>query len=196
MNSQNDLMRQIEEQERERERAARAKKRDERARRFWSTFLFTENGKPKSGFVIYTFSLSIVFLGLYLAGFHLFTELLHPLTDRWSAVWGNLLTTLCVTAAVSLIGILLHSLLPDKRLLFGTHVWLALYVTASIITMAILLRGSGAMREFMVFALWFALIPLFLTLPLFFLLYKKDYHLPLPPVQEEEEAWKKYTRRR
>ena len=51
------------------------------------------------------------------------------------------------------------------------------------------------MGEFMVFALWFALIPLAISLPLFFLLYKKDHHPPLPPA-EEEEAWKKYTRRR
>ena len=195
MSTQDDYSRQIEQQEREREREARAKRRDERAKRFWSTFLFTENGKPKSGLVIYTFSMSIVFLALYLLAFHLFTELLHPLTDRWPPLWGNLLTSLAVCAVVSAIGVVLHHLLPEKRLLFGTHLWLALYVAASIITMAILLRGSGAMREFMVFALWFALIPLAVSLPLFFLIYKKDYHPPLPPA-EEEEAWKKYTRRR
>lgn len=195
MNTQDDFSRQIEQQERERERAQRAKKRDERARRFWSTFLFTENGKPKSGLVIYTFSMSIVFLALYLVGFQLFIELLHPLTAHWSALWGNLLTSLSVSAAVSAIGLVLHRLLPEKRLLLGTHLWLALYVLASIVTMTILLRGSGAMREFMVFALWFALIPLAVSLPLFFWLYKKDYHPPLPPA-EEEEAWKKYTRRR
>ncbi len=195
MSRQDDFSRQIEQSERERARQAREKRRTERANRFWSTFLFTENGKPKSGFVIYTFSLSILFLVFYLLGFHLMTELFHSLSERISALWGNLLISLCVTAAVCLIGVLLHGLLPDKRLLLGTHLWLALYVAAAIVTMAILLRGSGAMGEFMVFALWFALIPLAISLPLFFLLYKKDHHPPLPPA-EEEEAWKKYTRRR
>lgn len=195
MSRQDDFSRQIEQSERERARQAREKRRTERANRFWSTFLFTENGKPKSGFVIYTFSLSILFLVFYLLGFHLMTELFHSLSERISALWGNLLISLCVTAAVCLIGVLLHRLLPDKRLLLGTHLWLALYVAAAIVTMAILLRGSGAMGEFMVFALWFALIPLAISLPLFFLLYKKDHHPPLPPA-EEEEAWKKYMRRR
>ena len=38
--------------EREDRRRARQKKWEERSKHFWRTFLFTENGKPKSGFLI------------------------------------------------------------------------------------------------------------------------------------------------
>ena len=40
-------------------------KRQERADSFWSAFQFTENGKPKSSLIVYTFSLSILFAAAY-----------------------------------------------------------------------------------------------------------------------------------
>lgn len=193
MDHENELYRQEQARVREEKQKARRKKWDERGKRFWSTFLFTENGKPKSGLMVYTFSLSIVFIALYLVAFQFIPELLAPLTASWPVTLGNLCGSLCVSLLVLLIGCLMHRLFSDKRLFFGTYLWLALYVAAAFVTMAILLRGTGAMMEFTVFALWFALIPLVLGLAVSFLLYKRDCR---PPVQvEEEPEWKKYVRR-
>lgn len=194
MDQERRLLAEAEAREREQRQQERKKKWDERGKRFWSTFLFTENGKPKSGFLIYSFCLSAVFIGLHLAAFHFLTELLAPLTAQWPIVWGNLFGSLCVTAVACLIGAVLHRVLSDKRLMFATYLWLVLYTVAAIVTMAVLLRGTGAMREFMLFALWFCLIPVGVGTLLFGLLCRKDHH-PAPP-QEEEPEWKKYVNRR
>ena len=66
----------------ERERIQQEKKRksEERSKKFWSTFLFTENGKPKSGFLIYTFCLAIAFFAFHYASFYFIIDWLEPVT--------------------------------------------------------------------------------------------------------------------
>ena len=189
----NQVSRETRELERESRRQQRQKKWDERARSFWKTFLFTENGKPKSGFLVYTFSLSIVFIALLLIGFNFIVDWLSPLTASWPVALGNLFASLCVSAAVLLIGSVLHHLLGDKRLMLGTYLWLLLYLVASVTTMALLLRDWETLRVFLHFVLWFAAIPVGLGLLLFYLLYRRDYRAPVPV--QEEPAWKKYVRR-
>jgi hypothetical protein len=193
MSLKNDFNKQAGDLERENRRRERQKKWDERGKRFWRTFLFTENGKPKSGFLIYTFCLSVVFIALYLAAFTYIVDWLAPLTESWPVLLGNLTASLCVSAVVLLAGFLLHRVLSDKRLMLGTYMWLLLYVAASVIAMALLLKDREAMGIFLQFALWFALIPVCLGLVLFYLLYRRDYR-PETPVPEEP-AWKKYVRR-
>ena len=189
----NQVSRETRELERESRRQQRQKKWDERARSFWKTFLFTENGKPKSGFLVYTFSLSLVFIALLLIGFNFIVDWLSPLTASWPVALGNLFASLCVSAAVLLIGSVLHHLLGDKRLMLGTYLWLLLYLVASVTTMALLLRDWETLRVFLHFVLWFAAIPVGLGLLLFYLLYRRDYRAPVPV--QEEPAWKKYVRR-
>ena len=194
MNEQNELFRAERAREQEKARRERQKKRDERSKRFWSTFLFTENGKPKSGFLVYTFCLSVVFIALYLLAFRYLVDLLAPLTASWPVFWGNLFGSLCVSLAVLAVGVLLHRLFSDKRLLLGTYLWLCVYVLAAVVYMAFYLRGEETMREFLHFALWFAILPTALGTLLFFLLCRRDHH-PSAPAEEEPE-WKKYVRRR
>ena len=191
--NKNDRSRETRDLERESRRQQRRKKWDERAKSFWKTFLFTENGKPKSGFLVYTFCLSVVFIALLLIGFNFIVDWLSPLTESWPVALGNLFASLCVSAAVCLIGALLRRLMSDKRLMLGTYLWLLLYLVASVITMALLLRNAETMGVFLHFVLWFAAIPVGLGLLLFYLLYRRDYRPPVP-VQEEPE-WKKYVRR-
>ena len=64
------------------------------------------------------------------------------------------------------------------------YLWLLLYLVASVITMALLLRDWETMRVFLHFVLWFAAIPVGLGLVLFTLLYRRDHHAPAP-VEEE-----------
>lgn len=193
MSYNKDLNGHIGDLERENRRRARQKKWEERSKHFWRTFLFTENGKPKSGFLIYTFCLSAVFIALHLIAFTYIVDWLALLTESWPVALGNLFASLCVSAAVLLVGYVLHRLLSDKRLMLGTYLWLLLYLVASVITMALLLRDWETMRVFLHFVLWFAAIPVGLGLVLFTLLYRRDHHAPAPV--EEEPAWKKYVRR-
>ena len=179
---------------REQRRRERSKRWEERSKRFWRSLLFTENGKPKSGFLIYTFCLSAVFIALHLIAYTYIVDWLAPLTESWPLVLGNLTSSLSVSAAVLLVGFVLHRLLKDKRLMLGTYLWLLLYTAAAIITMALVLQDAEAMKLFLRFALWFVLIPVGLGLALFYLLYRRDYR-PETPAQTDEPAWKKYVRR-
>ena len=130
---------------------------------------------------------------MHLIAYTYIVDWLALLTESWPLVLGNLTGSLCVSAAVLLVGYVLHRLLSDKRLMLGTYLWLLLYLVASVITMALLLRDWETMRVFLHFVLWFAAIPVGLGLVLFTLLYRRDHHAPAPV--EEEPAWKKYVRR-
>ena len=192
--SNNNFNWQIEDAEKEQRRKARKEKWARREKSFWKTFLFTENGKPKSGLVLYTFCLSFVFLAIYMAAFYYAIEWLTPVMSGLPVFLSNLLQSLAVSAAVLLIGWLLHRLLKDKRLVFGSYLWLALYAVAVCITMMIMLRGSGAIPAFLTFFAWFVLIPLVLGLVMTYLMYRMDY--VAPSSAPETPAWNKYTQRR
>ena len=193
MSIPNDPYQQIRDAEREQRRASRKKKWAEREKGFWKAFLFTENGKPKSGLMIYTFCLSFVLLGIYFAAFFLALEYLTGPTAALPVFLGNLIQSLVASALGLLLSFLLHKLLPDKRLVFGSYLWLVLYAAASLITLLIMLRGTGAASAMLTFFGWFVAIPLVLGTAVSYLLYRRDYS---PPRVEEEPAWKKYTQRR
>lgn len=195
MDKQNDFYQKVGDLEREERKKARKAKWKKREEGFWKTFLFTEDGKPKSGFLIYTFCLSFVFVGLYIAGFYFVTEgAAMSLATAMPAFWGNLILSLIVGAAGAALSALLHILLPDKRLAFGTHIWLALYIVVAVITLCIMLKDWEAIQVMLVFVLWFAAIPVTMGLVVTYLLYRKDY---VPPKEREEKpAWKQYTERR
>lgn len=194
MAKQDDFYQQVQDIEKEQRKTARKKKWDEREKKFWKTFLFTENGKPKSGLMVYTFCLSFVLLGVYIAAFFFAIEALTSLTAGLPVFLGNLLQSLAAGAAGMLLGMLLHVLLPDKRLVFGTYLWLVLYAVVSLITLLIMLRGTGAAGALFTFYGWFVAIPLAMGLAASYALYRKDY--APSHTQEEEPAWKKYTQRR
>lgn len=194
MDRQNEFYHSVEAVEKERRRKERKEKWAKLEKGFWKSFLMTEDGKPKSGLLIYTFCLSIVFLGLYIIAFWFAIEELTQPLSALPPVLGNLIQSLTVGAVGAGLSALLHILLPDKRLAFGTHLWLAVYVIASIITLAILLEDWDTIAVMLVFVFWFAVIPLAIGLTVTYLLYRKDYNPPVQPVQKP--AWKQYTERR
>ena len=130
MAKRDDLQRTIRDAEKERRSEERKKAWEKRERKFWRTFLFTEEGKPKSGFGIYTFCLSFVFLAFYVLTFHLVTEYLTGPMEGWPVKLANLAQSLLA----GLLGLALvwpvHRLSSDKRLALGGHLWLALYAAA------------------------------------------------------------------
>lgn len=194
MDNQDNLYNQIRDLERDRRKQERKEKWAKREKGFWKAFLFTEDGKPKSGLMIYTFCLSFVLLGFYIAAFYLSVEYLTPWMAGWPAFLSNLLQSLAASAAGILPSFLLHKVLPDKRLIFGSHLWLLVYALASVITLVVILWGTGAAGVMFVFIGWFVAVPLALGLAAGYAMYRHDYK----PTKTAEEApeWAKYTRRR
>lgn len=184
----------LEDAEREQRRAERKEKWDKREKKFWRAFLFTEDGKPKSGFLVYTFFLSVGFLFLHLLAFDCSIEWLTPVLASLPVFWSNLIQSLAASGAVLLVAVVLHLLLKDKRLMFGSYLWLAFYAAAMLVTMLVILRGTGAWREFLEFFGWFAAIPVALGLLVTGLLYRRD-HVPVSN-PTELEPWKRFTQRR
>ena len=193
MDQNNDYLRQIEDAEREQRKKARKEKWAKREKGFWKAVLFTEDGKPKSGLMTYTFCLSLVYVVLYIAAFNFAIEWLTPVTAAWPVLAGNLVQSLAVGAAAALISFVLHCLLSDKRIMFGCHLWLAGYAVLVCVSMLVILGDQEAFGAFLHFFLWFMVIPVLLGLVITFLLYRRDY---VPSKKEEDAPWKKYTQRR
>lgn len=194
MDRQDDLFRQERDREREEQKKARKEKWEKREKSFWKSFLLTEDGKPKSGLFIYTFCLSFVFLGVYIAAFYIAIEGLAAPMAGLPPFWSNLLQSLVVSVVGALLCALLHLLLTDKRLVFRTYLWLVVYAVACIITLMVMLGDWGAIQAMLAFCAWFVLIPLAVGIAVSFLLYRRDYVRPAQ--SEEKPEWKKYTERR
>lgn len=193
MDQNNDFYRQIEDAERERRRKERKEKWAKREKSFWKAFLFTEDGKPKSGFMVYTVCLSLVYVLLFIALFYFSIEWLTPVTASWPVFAGNLVQSLAVGGAAALISLVLHRLFSDKRIMFGCYLWLTAYAVLVCVSMLIMLKDREAFGAFLHFFAWFILIPVLLGLAVTYLLYRRDY---VPPKPDEDAPWKKFTQRR
>ena len=193
MDYNNDFERQIEDAERERQKKERKEKWAKREKSFWKTFLFTEDGKPKSGLMVYTFCLSIVFVLLYIGAFNLIINWLSPVTAEWPVFAGNLVQSLAAGVVGVLAALILHRIFSEKRLMLGTYLWLAGYILLVSVSMIFMLGDWEAFVAFLHFFAWFAAIPVALGLIVSYFLYRRDY---VPPKREEDQPWKKFTQRR
>ena len=169
-------------------------RRRERADRFWGAFLFTENGKPKSSLMVYTFCLSFVFAAVYVLCYEGAIRLLTASTAAWPVWASNMLISATASVVGAAVCCLPHRFFKDKRLVFGGHMWLVLYALAVLATMLILLRGTEGTGAFLTLFGWFVAIPVALGAVVSGWLYRKDYR-PEEPAEPEPE-WKKYVNRR
>lgn len=193
MEYNNDFQRQIEDAERERQKTKRKEKWARREKSFWKAFLFTEDGKPKSGLMVYTFCLSIVFVLLYIGAFNLVITWLTPVTAEWPVFAGNLAQSLAAGAVGVLAALILHRIFSDKRLMLGTYLWLGAYAVLVCVSMLFMLGDREAFTAFLHFFAWFVAVPVILGLIVAYFLYRRDY---VPPKREEDQPWKKFTQRR
>lgn len=193
MEYNNDFQRQIDDAERERQKKERKEKWARREKSFWKAFLFTEDGKPKSGLMVYTFCLSIVFVLLYIGAFNLVITWLTPVTAEWPVFAGNLVQSLAAGAVGILAALILHRIFSDKRLMLGTYLWLGAYAVLVCVSMLFMLGDREAFTAFLHFFAWFVAVPVILGLIVTYLLYRRDY---VPPKREEDQPWKKFTQRR
>lgn len=193
MEYNNDFQRQIDDAERERRKKERKEKWARREKSFWKAFLFTEDGKPKSGFMVYTVCLSLVYVLLLIGAFNLAINWLGPVTASWPVFLGNLVQSLAASGAGIVVALVLHRLLSDKRLMLGTYLWLAAYALLVCVAMLFMLGDREAFGAFLHFFAWFIAVPVALGLLVTYLLYRRDY---VPPKREEDQPWKKFTQRR
>jgi len=169
-----------------------------RGRRFWSAFLFTKDGKPKSSLLIYTFCLSFVFFGIMVALLFLLIDYVTPLVAPLPIILGNLVLSVSASGLTILTGWILHHFLKDKRLVLGAYLWLALYLVAMLVgELAILWGQTAAIVSFLSFYLWFGIIPVLSGLAAFYALYRRDYR---PPVAVDDDpvaqTMRRYVNRR
>lgn len=194
MQPQDAIFYQAEDAKKSEKRKVRQEKLKRMEKSFWKSFLLTEDGKPKSGLIIYTFCLMFVFLAIYVAAFWLVIDLLTDPLAAIPPVLGNLIQSVLVGVIASALSWLMHILLPDKRLAFGTHLWLGVLLAACIIYLCFYLKTWDAISSMLIFALWFGIIPVGMGLTATYFLYRHDY---VPPRKAEEKpAWKQYTERR
>ena len=165
---------------------------ESRADRFWSAFRFTENGRPKSGFGVYTFSLSLAFAAVYFLCYEGAIRLLSEPLSALPAWQANLLIALPAALLGAALCCLPHRFLSDKRLVFGGHLWLCLYALAVLVIMLALLGFSAAYGAFLVFFGWFVAPPVGLGTLFSALLFRKD-RAPAQPAAQPE--WRKYVDR-
>ena len=193
MDHDNEFYRQIDQAERERRAKERKEKWARREKSFWKAFLFTEDGKPKNGLMVYTFCLSIVFVLLYISAFNLIINWLSPVTAEWPVFAGNLVQSLAAGVVGVLAALILHRIFSEKRLMLGTYLWLVGYILLVSVSMIFMLGDWEAFAAFLHFFAWFAAIPVALGLIVSYFLYRRDY---VPPKREEDQPWKKFTQRR
>ena len=172
----------------------RREKQRKRADSFWSAFQFTENGRPKSSLIVYTFSLSILFGLVYLLCYEAVIRLLTAPLSPLPAWGGNLVIALAACAAGVALCCLPHRYFRDKSLVFGGHVWLCLYAAAVLVIMLVMMGFTDAFASFLVFFAWFILPPTVSGTAVSALLYRRD-RSKAPP-KEAEPEWKKYVERR
>ena len=171
----------------------RDKKWKKRGDAFWSAFLFTKDGKPKSALMIYSFCLSIVFMACYFLLYALALNLMEGLLNKIPDIALTLLQTAAVSAIGMLAALLLHMIFKDKRLMLTTAAWMVVYVIAIVITLLILTHGQEGSGSLIALVLTAAGIPILCCFLLSFYLFKRDWR----PQQEiaEEPEWKKYIHR-
>lgn len=167
--------------------------KESRADRFWSAFRFTENGRPKSGFGVYTFSLSLAFAAVYFLCYEGAIRLLSAPLSALPAWAANLLTALPAAILGAALCCLSHRFFSDKRLVFGGHLWLCAYALAVLVIMLALLGFTRAYGAFLVFFGWFAIPPVGLGTLLSALLFRRDH---APAKRAEQPEWRKYVDRR
>ncbi len=99
-----------------------------RADAFWNIFLPVKNGKVKSTLVVYSFTLSVLFLAVYAYAYLLLIEPLHDTFSTHMPVWlsnffGSIIPALIGTALCCSC----HFLFKEKRLIPAAYVWLTIY---------------------------------------------------------------------
>lgn len=110
--------------------------------KFKDFFRFTKNGKMKSGTVVYSFSLAVLFLVIYGAAYYFLIDVLAPVTNGmpiWASDIIGAVVPALIGAAVCFIPVYF---LTERRYALLAYIWIAVFALLFLIAMVILLRDE------------------------------------------------------
>ena len=109
---------------------------------FKEFFRFTKDGKMKSGTVVYSFSLAVLFLIVYGAGYYFLIDVLAPLT-KGLPVWASDTIGAIVPALLgSMVCLVPVLLLSERKYAVYAYIWIAVFALAFLIAMLIQLKDE------------------------------------------------------
>ncbi len=126
----------------------------EKLDRFWAALFLTEDGRPKSAMLLYSFCLSLLFVGVYALAYGFLIDKLELLFAAQPVPVRNILQSVLPGLAGSIVCCATWFLFKDKRLVPAAYLWLILYALAALVAMVFLTGGE----EYRIFLYFFAML--------------------------------------
>ena len=138
-----------------------------RLARFWRTLFLTEDGRPKSTVILYSFALSFVFLGIYALAYtflvgviqQLFVPNLQDMTleefsdyvlaHRSQVIWMNVAESVIPGLSGSVICCGISLLIKERAIPAGAYIWLVVFLVVALIAMLPIAKDMEVYRSFL-----------------------------------------------
>ena len=121
--------------------------------RFWAALFLTEDGRPKSASMLYSFCLSLVFLAVYAILYGVLIDWLETQFSAQSVGLRNLFESVLPGLAGTLVCCPLFFAFKDRRLVPAAYLWLIVYAVVAVVTMLFITNGE----EFRIFLYFFGM---------------------------------------
>jgi hypothetical protein len=126
---------------------------------FWNIFSFTKDGKIKSSFFVYAFSLSVLFAAVYAASYWFIPSLIDPFLAPRSVALANIAESVIPAFAASGAACLMQCLVSDKKLAALALAFVAAGSTFIIIFL-LALTEADSRSDVVAFLLFYVPLPL------------------------------------
>ena len=123
-----------------------------RLARFWRTLFLTEDGRPKSTMILYSFALSFVFLLIYTLAYAFLVAPIEQLLGDLPVFWKNVLESIIPGLSGSVVCCGISLLIKERAIPAGAYIWLLVYVVVMMIAM-IFIAGDAEVYRFFLFLL-------------------------------------------
>jgi hypothetical protein len=126
---------------------------------FWNIFSFTKDGKVKSSFFVYAFSLSVLFAAVYAVSYWFVPALIDPFLAPRSLVLANIAESIIPAFVASGAASLIQCLVSDKKLAALALAFVAAGSTFIIIFLLVITEADFR-NEVVSFLLFYVPLPL------------------------------------
>jgi hypothetical protein len=126
---------------------------------FWNIFSFTKDGKIKSSFFVYAFSLSVLFASVYAVSYWFIPSLIDPFLAPRSVVLANIAESIIPALAASGAASLIQCLVSDKKLAALALAFVAAG-SAFIIIFLLVITEADSRSDVVSFLLFYVPLPL------------------------------------
>ena len=141
--------------------------------RFWRTLFLTEDGRPKSTVLLYSFALSFLFLAIYAAAYAFLVGPLQSLllpgygqmtpeelaafskANESRIFWANVLESVLPGLAGSAVCCGISLLIKERAIPAGAYIWLVVFLAVILIAMIFIARDAAVYRIFLYFILMY-----------------------------------------